>query len=94
MRCLRDGHLAFVRDRKNQMEVTGFNDIRGWFSSTLIEEVGLVLKVICDNFVGLVITYIQQIGGFVWDEFVGKEVRVGIVIGGVDAVSGVVGYDQ
>lgn len=67
--------------------------ILGRFCTTLIEQIGLIAEFVGDDLVGIVVGDGNEVGGFIWYEFVGEEVSVSIVGGGIDAALGVGGED-
>ena len=69
------------------MKISRVDDIDWWFGATLVQKIGLVLKVICDDFVSVVVGDVKEISGFVRDEFFREKVGIGVVVGGIDAVS-------
>lgn len=67
--------------------------ILGRGGTTLIEQIGLLAEFVSDDLVRVVIGDGEEIRRFIRDKFVGEEVSVGIIGGGVDTALGVGGED-
>ena len=71
------------------MIIARFDLLRGRISAALVQKIGLVLKLVGDDFVRVVICDGEEICGFVGDEFLGEEIRICIIVGGNDTFFGI-----